>query len=593
MKINSMSASFSPGGENAVSLHGGLNLIKIHDNREASAWQSFIMAMLFGSHIDNLQYMDNGADVSPEGTVSLTADSCDITLTRFTVKEGCPLSEFTARYTGSSNEVEGLNEKNAGKRITGVDESLFGRSAFLMSDISEAASEYEISRRTENILSGGDEHFSFSEAEEKLVSWQKVRTDNDNGLLPDADARYAELSRRLDAIRETSENLAEAEAALRDCSGECRILERQVHLARKSHRSDILSAISEARAETETLTEKKDAALKEYNLVKNSLRTGPFCGKSAEEAKKAAEEDTALCKDLAGRAEKAPSPVLMLVLFCLTVLGIAVYDLSVKHFAVLIITCLACLTAIVFLLRYVSQKREARTAAERLEDILNKYNADSSDEISEHLSAYISILQQYETAQNNAERATSELKAAREQLKYLENKAADELTDLSGTESSAALGKELKKARGRASSLALVVSAEKSHLAMLGNPITLAGELGCVTEEKKRLQEEYDAITLALKTLTDAEKEFSAKISHQLRKTAQDYVSFMDAAGDIKLEYVAAKLAVCDLAMPEGRLFPLFVGGVFDLLSDEEYSKAVRLLSEIARDRQVILFTCK
>ena len=56
---------------------------------------------------------------------------------------------------------------------------------------------------------------------------------------------------------------------------------------------------------------------------------------------------------------------------------------------------------------------------------------------------------------------------------------------------------------------------------------------------------------------------------------------------------LAVRLAVCKLALPEGTSCPLILDDTLVNLDAERTARAIELLREIARERQVILFTCK
>ena len=86
-------------------------------------------------------------------------------------------------------------------------------------------------------------------------------------------------------------------------------------------------------------------------------------------------------------------------------------------------------------------------------------------------------------------------------------------------------------------------------------------------------------------------RDFSAKT-----RTADDAVardSEYLSAGTLDLMYLAVRLAVCELALPEGEPCPLIIDDALVNLDETRQAQAMELLSEIAKDRQVILFTCR
>ena len=141
MKINKLTASFGKLENETLSLHDGLNIIYAPNESGKSTWCAFIMAMLYGVDSseraragylpDKLRYAPwSGAPM--EGSMELTADRRDITITRRTRTKSAPMKDFSAVYTGSSVPVKDLNGSNAGEMLTGVSKDVFRRSAFIV-----------------------------------------------------------------------------------------------------------------------------------------------------------------------------------------------------------------------------------------------------------------------------------------------------------------------------------------------------------------------------------------------------------------------------------------------------------------------------
>ncbi len=65
------------------------------------------------------------------------------------------------------------------------------------------------------------------------------------------------------------------------------------------------------------------------------------------------------------------------------------------------------------------------------------------------------------------------------------------------------------------------------------------------------------------------------------------------SAGTLDIMYLAVRLAVCELALPDGEPCPLILDDALVNLDDERLEQAMKLLGKIAAERQVILFTCR
>ena len=65
-------------------------------------------------------------------------------------------------------------------------------------------------------------------------------------------------------------------------------------------------------------------------------------------------------------------------------------------------------------------------------------------------------------------------------------------------------------------------------------------------------------------------------------------------AGWMKLAWIilAVRLAMCDMALPQGDPCPILLDDVLDPFDDERARLALDCLLEVAQTRQVLLFTC-
>ena len=138
------------------------------------------------------------------------------------------------------------------------------------------------------------------------------------------------------------------------------------------------------------------------------------------------------------------------------------------------------------------------------------------------------------------------------------------------------------------------------------------------------MQTEYEALTLAIETLKEADTELQSRFSPELGRVASEYMAkvtggrYADvlidrdfsarartqgdsvareseylSAGTLDLMYLAVRLAVCELAMPAGEPCPLIIDDALVNLDETRLDQAMQLLREIAKNRQVILFTCR
>lgn len=159
---------------------------------------------------------------------------------------------------------------------------------------------------------------------------------------------------------------------------------------------------------------------------------------------------------------------------------------------------------------------------------------------------------------------------------------------------------------------------------LLGDPLLLATEEANLTRDIHRLQGETDALELALDALREAnaqlqtlfsplisrraaallsrmtdsayagvyfdrEMHFSAQRSGDLDAHALEYLS----EGTRNQLYLAVRLAICELVLSGEEPCPLILDDVLAVFDDRRAKDTLRLLRELSRDRQIILFTCQ
>ena len=154
----------------------------------------------------------------------------------------------------------------------------------------------------------------------------------------------------------------------------------------------------------------------------------------------------------------------------------------------------------------------------------------------------------------------------------------------------------------------------------LGDPAELSARLEQVEEELKRREREYQAISIAMETLQQANAQLQQRFSPQLnhaagklleRLTDGKYQTLsldkeLDASaagerdvlphsalylskGTVDQIYLAVRLAVCDLCLPDA---PLVLDEALAAFDDERARLALELLDELSRQRQILLFSC-
>ena len=632
MKINKLTASFGKLENESLSFHGGLNVIYAPNESGKSTWCAFIRAMLYGvdsseraraGHLpDKLRYAPwSGAPM--EGSMELTADRCDITLTRSTKAKNAPMREFSATYTGTNVKVEGMNGTNAGEMLTGVSKDVFRRSAFIEQGTVAVTGSPELEKRIASIVSTGEEETSYSEADEKLRAWQRKRRFNRRGMLPELEGRMDETSRRLEEMSGSVQDVSLLEARLEKTRQECAELEAAVTESRRKQRRESLDRLNSGRAVLKARSDEHDKAMEELSLRREELRRGQFGGESREAVEQRVSDDLDELSRLKGEGQKKVSPLIAIILFAVAVACAALYTAN-SSLVFMICAALFGIAAVVFLLRYSRARRAVLEAREARRKLLKAYRVSSSKDIGAQLEAYRSRLAAVEQAEQAERDSRDAYEIARARQEQLEEEALADLDFTGGSTEAARLGRQLSAARAAAERLAGQIASLNGRLAAMGDPLVLSSDLSCMNEEHDRIQDEYDALGLAIDVLREADGEIQSRFSPELGRVAAAYMAkvtggrYTDvlinrdfsakartaddavardseylSAGTLDLMYLAVRLAVCELALPEGEPCPLIIDDALVNLDETRQAQAMELLSEIAKDRQIILFTCR
>mgnify|MGYP004507717969 FL=1 len=632
MKINKLTASFGKLENESLSFHPGLNVIYAPNESGKSTWCAFIRAMLYGIDSservragylpDKLRYAPwSGAPM--EGSMDLTTGRADITISRTTRAKSAPMREFSACYTGSSVPVDGVTGANAGEMLTGVSRDVFCRSAFIAQGSVAVTGSPELEKRISSIVSTGEEQTSYSEADERLRAWQRKRRFNRRGYLPELEAKMDDTQRMLNSMDESAAEIAALEDRLAESGARCAALESAVTESRKLQRRESLDKLSRGRAELKAAEETHDKALAALSDAKDALRAGPFGAVSADEAEASAADDLAALDELKARGRRRVSPLLAIIFFVLAVAGAALYT----HFQSVAYICLAaafCIAAVVLFMRYSKARRAALDARAERRKILDGYGVRSASDIRAALDGHRALCRAVDTAERQELDTRRAYDEARDRQAMLEEAALGELDFSGGSSEAARLSRELAAERQNAERISSQIAALNGRLAAVGDPLVLTSDLRTMEDEYNGLCEEYDAISLAVDTLRAADSELQSRFSPQLGKLAAQYMSFMTggrysdvlinrdfsasaktqddavardseylSAGTLDLMYLAVRLAVCELAMPAGETCPLIIDDALVNLDEERLRQAMALLRELARSRQIILFTCR
>lgn len=168
-----------------------------------------------------------------------------------------------------------------------------------------------------------------------------------------------------------------------------------------------------------------------------------------------------------------------------------------------------------------------------------------------------------------------------------------------------------------------MVAAAQGELRSLGDMDAVEARLEANREERSVRQEELAAIDLAMEAMEQANSAMQARFSPALNQRAGELMAALTDGRYDKLTltrtfeavarqtgevlphsaltlsqgtadqlYLAVRLAVCDLALPEGAKVPLVLDDALIHFDDARMALALEHLLERAREQQILLFSC-
>lgn len=186
-----------------------------------------------------------------------------------------------------------------------------------------------------------------------------------------------------------------------------------------------------------------------------------------------------------------------------------------------------------------------------------------------------------------------------------------------------AVRKELEAVKADLSALRSSLDRIDGRLHAAGDPLVLQAQAERLTDEIAALEGEYAAIELAMSTLAHANAQLQGRFSPTLgtraaeifdRLTGGAYgsvildrtlrvsaepagtgvprdVGYLSAGAADQL-YLAVRLAICDLILPEEHAVPIVLDDALASFDDERCAAALAYLRKEAERRQILLFTC-
>ena len=623
MKFQHMTAVFGKLNGDTLAPGPGLTVITGSNEAGKSTWCAFLRAMLYGldtrerdragALADKNRYQPwSGAPMS--GQLELEWQGREITLRRFTNKSG-PFQGFEGVYSASGDPVPGLTGQSAGQTLVGAGREVFTRCAFLAQHGVPVTAAPELEQRIAALATAGQEDTSFSAAQRTLKDWRNRRQANRSaGLLP-------QLRRELEA----------AQAQL-DSAGQARALRDQAReqLARlEEERAELEGELSiHRRLAQKELNRRYAQALEELNQAQGELDALPqpdpeFAGLTPQQALEKARLAMAPAPSPAGGEEQAlrrrRKGLVQLTAVLVPLLGFGGLAGVIAGFLTRVIPVLALGFAGMFLavcaaLLLVSRMGVVDRALSRLaREQADRPNPDGPSPL-DRAQAYLDLL----SRRQRLEDAVRHLGQRAADLKAQGGREFDTLEFLCPPDRSPEETQRLLD-QNRGETARWQSQLDRAEGALSADPLELEARRDQLQALLEARQEEYDALSLALEGLEAANGLLRERFSPALNQEAaalfsqltgqtytalslsRDFSALAGAegarprsalylsAGTTGQLYLAVRLALCRLTLPEG---PLVLDDALADFDDHRARLALEVLLRESEQRQVLLFSC-
>ena len=668
MKIKTMTATFGKLQGERLNLEPGLNVITAPNEGGKSTWCAFLKAMFYGidtrdrdrkGHLADKNRYQPWSGAPMEGEITLEWQGQDITIRRGP-RGNVPFGSFSAVYTGTEEPVPGLTADTCGQMLLGVGREVYERSAFIgQSGTLAIRSAPELEARIAALVSSGKEDVSYSQVERQLKEWLNRRKVNKSvGRIPQLEEEQAELARSAGELSQLNDQLNQLEGeraqaarkhafCTRQLALHKAIAQRKLDLQYTQARNDEAQAQAQLNAllseqarfgpipsrdalkraqgelaflkalEPEIRQGQEELALAQQALerARQAAQDDHFPGMTGEEAVRKGERDSESYRS--GMARKAASRrnfALLQIVGVVAGAALAIFGPFWWLGPIAYVLCAAA-SALVF----TNGTKAARQAAK----ILERYGVDDVEEIAalagnyqQRMAAADQAAQQVRMIQGGLKDRQARLENSRQELFRFVHTFAPEVKELFGV--SAALSRALNL--GERERLDRALNQARGKQQALGDPAILSARLEQVEEELERRRREYQAISIAMETLQQANAQLQQRFSPQLNRAAGALLSRLTGGkyhalsldkeleasasgerdvlphsalylskGTVDQIYLAVRLAVCDLCLPDA---PLVLDEALAAFDDVRAKRALELLQELSEQRQILLFSC-
>jgi len=622
-----MTAAFGMLKNDTLELSEGLNIVYAPNERGKSTWCGYIKAMLYGIDSatrekagikpDKVRFAPwSGAPMA--GSMDIEYEGAEITLFR-QGRESAPMRDFTATFTGTSNEVRSIDPTAVGETLLGVSKDVFERTAFIGQGKMSVGGSAELEKRISAIVQTGEEKSSATEVEERIKAAMRRRRFNKSGRLPEIETEMKEIRENLSENEREAEKGEDLKRAKREAIKRRDDLLDKVAAVRKTTRQETLDKLSISRNVVKKQEIEYNGISQRLEELTRKLDEGVFGREEPEKCRHRVLIDKKQLDCIEKDAKHNGSVMInLIVLIALLVIGAAATVLS-YYIPASVLGVIAIVQAVRLYLIDRNQKR----AEEDKNKILGEYRCLTVEGIEQLLAEHARQHETYVELSDNKQELGRKLARASEVRAQMEVALLKELDFVDGDGEAASHTKLLEAAENALRNIREESALWEGRQSVMKNPEEQKIKLRELQTEHEKLTKENEALALALETLKDAGEEISHRITPRLSLRTAEIFSKLTASrydavlldrelkaaakpiddtvprdtaylstGTIDQLYLAVRLAICELALPSEKSCPVILDDALVNFDDERCEKALELLRELAKERQIVLFTC-
>ena len=632
MIIKKMTAWFGTLEGRSLKLGPGLNILFAPNESGKSTWCAFLRAMLYGvdtgqrahqgQQPDKVKYLPwSGSPMS--GSMDIETADGPVTLRRWTERANQPMQAFSATVTGTDLSAD-LTADGAGQALTGAPREVFERSAFIHQMGLGLTNDPELEKRFAAIVTAGDEEQSFTETDKRLRAWLRRRRSGRRGAIPELEGELSRLDGKLGEMDRAAAEVGRLEEELGLAQGRQEELVRRMEQARAEARKRALAELAAAREAVQTREADLNEASRWAEDAQRALDDTPFAGMEPDEAESQAGADMDRLEDLDRQAQSLPgewTPIIPLIIA--GILWAATVFLPCYPIAPIAggAVFLAAAVGAWLWRRRIRDRRQALEAAAR--HILDSYDAVTPGGIRERLAEYEDLWTEAQNAAHAKTQAEAALERARARRKAAEEPVLNGLDFEHGDSEAARASRAVVQGQRDMDALKERRAMAEGRARAMGDPMALRSERDKGQDRRQALLMQERALQLAIEAMEGADDALRERFTPMVAEKAagifaaltggrydeitlaRDLSAKARRAGDaVGREadylsqgakdqlYLALRLAVCELVLPQEQACPIVLDDALAAFDQGRMEKALDMLKELAKTRQVLLFTC-